>query len=57
MLNITCQEMVQHAGHCTSGDGPGCDCFAQISGVSEMVSEDSAREMVLGSVAHGLGGL
>lgn len=57
MLNITCQEMVQHAGHCTSGDGPGCDCFAQISGVSEMVSEDSAREMVLGPVAHGLGGL
>lgn len=42
MLDIVYQEMVQDAGHCTSGDGPGCNCFAQISGVSEMVSEDSA---------------
>lgn len=42
MLDIACQEMVQDAGHCIPGDGPGCNCFAQISGVSEMVSEDSA---------------
>ena len=49
MLDITCQEMVQDAGHfmsgdgpCTSGDGPGCNYFAQISGAPEMVSEVSA---------------
>lgn len=39
-----------------SGDAPGCNYFAQISGASGMVSEEGER-VTLDSVTHGLGGL